>query len=53
MAEGLKSLPAFQQTVPLYEKEPDDSVVCMEDKTFCGQCNGIRNSLLKQMPTTK
>ena len=34
MAEGLKSLPAFQQTVPLYEKEPDDSVVCMEDKTF-------------------
>ena len=34
MAEGLRSLPAFQQTVPLYEKEPDDSVVCMEDKTF-------------------
>ena len=34
MAEGLRSLPAFQQTVPLYEKEPDDSVVCMEDKTL-------------------
>jgi hypothetical protein len=40
MAEGLKSLPAFQQTVPLYEKEPDDSVVCifMEVKAYEADC---------------
>ena len=46
-------LPAFQQTVPLYVKSLTTLLSVWRTKHFCGQCNGIRNSLLKQMPTAK
>ena len=46
---------AILKTMDLKTTGSDDSVVCifMEEKHFCGQCNVIRNSLLKQIPAAK